>query len=123
MSQVKTEKACHFLYKSETYPDLPAVDETITIRRMTVADGMKISALKARFLGGLPALTAYDDLIAEKFATVQALVKSETIKLDTLLDDGLIDALYREVKAFNDSFRKSAGPGAGQGTGEGQPQV
>lgn len=101
---MQNEKVINFDHKTK---DDKRFNGTFVVKRVSIMDNARISKTKSFLLGGLPPMTRADDYQAEVIAHLQNVVMEapEWWDLENLYSFEIADALYKEVKAFEDSFR------------------
>ena len=117
--KVKT-KTFHITHKSEL--DGEAYQGTFTTKKMTIGDVSRVGVIKAQLADGMPhdALTGRGvdrttGMIHEMIAhcAVALSQKPEWFDPEELIDPELLEKVYREVLAFENSFRPSRTGGEG----------
>ena len=87
-------------------------------------DSTRISKMKSILLGGLPPINAGEDYQAEVIAHLQIVVKESPPwwDLENLYEFGIADGLYKEVKSFEDTFRKNSRRDIGKSEGNSEKE-
>jgi len=118
---VSNEKVVNFNHECE---DGEKFSGTFVIKRASIMDSTRISKMKSILLGGLPPINAGEDYQAEVIAHLQIVVKESPPwwDLENLYEFGIADGLYKEVKSFEDTFRKNSRRDIGKSEGNSEKE-
>ena len=115
---IKKTKTFQIDYKSDM--DDQEYSGQFTCRKMTVADVSKINIRKSQLCGGMYCVKDEDgkptgqgiDEDTDFFNYMIAMLEAQLVqkpawwKLDEIIDQGLVTAVFKEVSAFESSFRR-----------------